>query len=280
MRLMIASFPASAFQQSTFFRFCCGMLLCFVVVLTSPLSVQSNLQQNNVSLEVRRLKAQGYRAYYGKGEPINFERALSFYRRAAEKNDPEAMYIYGGMLYQGQGTNEDKRGGFKWLMQAAEAGKSTPESEAVIGSMYLRGETVPQNFLEAKKWLDKGAVQGNMSAQTDLAFMFYNGLGGERDYEKALELYERAAYQGNVLAQANVGLMYATGTGTELDRAKGYAWYSLAASRGNTMAAINRNELMTEMNWDELNSAQAISLDLYRRVENIKEAGVLSPEPN
>nr|WP_320012873.1 tetratricopeptide repeat protein [uncultured Desulfobulbus sp.] len=229
-------------------------------------------------MQVRRLKAQGYRAYYGAGEPVNYERALSFYKRAAEKNDPEAMYIYGGMLYQGLGTNEDKRGGFKWLMQAAEAGKSTAESEAVIGSMYLRGETVPQNFLEAKKWLDKGAEQGNMSAQTDLAYMFYNGLGGERDYEKALVLYERAAYQGNVLAQANVGLMYATGTGTDLDRAKGYAWYSLAASRGNTMAAINRNELMTEMNWDELNSAQAISLELYRRVENIQNPGLLPTE--
>ena len=103
--------------------------------------------------------------------------------------------------------------------------------------MYLRGQTVPQNYLEAKKWLMQAAEQGNMTAQTDLAYMLYNGLGGERDYAKALELYERAALQGNALAQANTGLMYATGTGTDIDRAKGYAWYSLAASRGNTMAA-------------------------------------------
>ncbi|MBM9613866.1 sel1 repeat family protein [Desulfobulbus rhabdoformis] len=276
---MSALTSETAPRQNAFLVLCLGLLVLLTLVFhVCPDAGQASQEQNNDSLLVRRLKAQAYRAYYGVGEPVNFERALSFYERAAHKGDPEAMYIYGGMLYQGQGTEENKRGGFKWLMQAAEAGKTTPESLAVIGSMYLRGQTVPQNFLEAKRWLKKGAQQGNMTAQTDLAYMFYNGLGGERDYEKALALYEKAAFQGDILAQANTGLMYATGTGTDIDRAKGYAWYSLAASRGNTMAAINRNELMTEMSWEELNGAQAISLDLYRRVENIKEPRLLGPE--
>ena len=80
--------------------------------------------------------------------------------------------------------------------------------------------------------------------------------------KKALELYEKAALQGDILAQANTGLMYATGTGTSTDKARGYAWYSLAASQGNTVAAINRNNLMIDMSWEELNRAQAISLEL------------------
>ncbi len=225
-----------------------------------------------------RLKALAYRAYYGVNEPVNLERALHLYRQAAERGDAEAQYIYGGMLYQGQGTDVDKRGAFKWLMQAAEGGKATPESLAIIGTMYLRGLTVPQNFLEAKKWLSRAAAGGNMAAQTDLAYMYYHGLGGERDYAKALSLYEKAALQGEPLAQANTGLMYATGMGTDIDRAKGYAWFSLAASRGNTTAAIQRNDLMADMSWEELNQAQAISLDLYRRVENIKKPKLIAPD--
>lgn len=226
-----------------------------------------------------RLKAQGYRAYYGKGQPVNLGQALELYRLAAERGDAEAQFVTGGMLYQGQGTDPDRRAGFKWLLKAAEQGKVSAESLAIIGAMYLRGSAVPQNFLEAKKWLDQAARQGNLAAQNDLAYLCYHGLGGERDYKKALELYEKAALQGDVLAQANAGVMHATGTGTDPDKARGYAWYSLAASRGNTTAAINRNDLMVNMSWEELNRAQGLSLALYRQVEKIAEPGPIAPEP-
>ena len=218
-----------------------------------------------------RLKVEAYRNYYGKGKPVNYARALRLYRQAAERGDAESQYIAGGMFYQGQGTDPDKRNGFKWLLKAAEQGKVTPESMNIIGAMYLRGSSVPQNFLEAKRWLEQAAGLGNMYAQNDLAYLHYNGLGGERDYQKALELYEKAALQGDVLAQANAGLMHAAGTGTDINKARGYAWYSLAASKGNTIAALNRNNLMSTMNWDELNRAQALSVDLYRQVERFKK---------
>lgn len=225
-----------------------------------------------------RLKAQAYRAYYGKGEPVNLSRALELYLLAAQRGDAEAQFVAGGMLYQGQGIDPDRRTGFKWLLKAAEQGKVSPESLAIIGGMYLRGSGVPQNYQEAKKWLNKAAELGNLAAQNDLAYIYYNGLGGEQDFSKALTLYEQAALQGDVLAQANTGLMYASGTGTDTDRARGYAWYSLAASRGNTTASINRNNLMLNMSWEELNRAQAISLDLYRRIEKVPPPRQIVPE--
>ena len=234
---------------------------------------------NAIDAIAQQLKVQAYRAYYGKGQPVDYARALALYRQAAERGDAEAQFVTGGMLYQGQGTDPDKRGGFKWLLQAAEQGKVSPESLAIIGAMYLRGSTVPQNYLEAKKWLADAAAQGNLAAQNDLAYLYYNGLGGERDYEKALVLYEKAALQGDAMAQANAGLMYATGSGTDTDKARGYAWYSLAASRGNTIASINRNNLMMDMSWEELNRAQAISLELYRQVENMTKPQMIAPEP-
>lgn len=262
------------------FSLLCLPALCVCLLVGSlllPTGVRAQVKEPDAI--TIRLKALAFRAYYGIEQPVNLARALDLYRRAAEQGDVEAQYIYGGMLFQGQGTEPDTRGGFKWLMQAAEGGKTSPESLAIIGSMYLRGLTVPQNFLEAKKWLSRAADQGNMAAQGDVAYMYYHALGGERDYMKALFFYEKAALQGDPLAQANAGLMYATGTGTNMDRAKGYAWYSVAASRGNTTAAINRNDLMVDMSWEELNQAQALSLELYRRVEKIKQPKQIAPEP-
>jgi hypothetical protein len=248
-----------------------------IVVFLLVLSGTCGAQTKETDEVTRRLKSQAYRAYYGKGQPVNYALALELYRQAAERGDAGAQFVTGGMLYQGQGTDPDKRSGFKWLLSAAEQGKVSPESAAIIGAMYLRGSAVPQNYLEAKRWLSEAVKHDNLAAQSDLAYLYYNGLGGERDYKKALSLYEKAALQGDAMAQANTGLMYATGTGTDTDKAKGYAWYSLAASRGNTTAAINRNNLMLEMSWEELNRAQSLSLDLYRQVENIAEPRLIAP---
>lgn len=217
--------------------------------------------------QATRLKMMGYKYYTGKGSPVNYARALRFYRQSALLGDAEAQYVYGGMLYKGQGGDPDQREAFKWLLNAAEQGQYSPESMHIIGSMYLRGEGVPQNYLEAKKWLQPAADNDIVPALNDLAYMYYQGMGGEQDFSKALDLYKKAAMLGDSQAQANVGIMHATGTGVPIDTVRGYAWSSVAASRGNTTAAIYRNTLMIEMSWEELSKAQALSLELYRQVE-------------
>ena len=242
------------------------------------LIITGSAHSREIDEMVNHLKVEAYRYYYGKDKPVDYTKALELYRQAAERGDAEAQFIVGGMLYLGKGTDPDTKIGFKWLLSAAEQGKVSPESLAIIGGMFLRGSNVPQNYLEAKKWLTEAAEQGNLAAQNDLAYLFYNGLGGERDYKKALELYGKAAMQGDIMAQANIGLMYANGTGTDINKARGYAWYSLAASGGNTFAAINRNNMMLDMSWEELNQAQAISFELYHRVEKMVAPETLEPD--
>lgn len=216
-----------------------------------------------------RFKMMGYKYYTGTGSPVDYPRALRLYRQAALLGDAEAQLVYGGMLYRGQGANADRREAFKWLLKAAEQGQHSPESMHIIGSMYLRGDGVPQNYSQAKRWLQPAADSGIVPALNDLAYMYYQGMGGGQDYARALALYREAAMLGDSQAQANVGLMYASGTGVPMDNVRGYAWSSVAASRGNTIAAIYRNTLMLEMSWDELNRAQALSLELYRQVEGL-----------
>ena len=223
------------------------------------------------------LKIEAYQYYYGNERPVDYTQALYLYRQAAERGDAEAQYIVGGMYYTGKGIDPDKKKGFKWLISAAEQGKTSPESLAIIGSMLLSGQEIPQNYLEAKKWLTQAVKQGSLTAQRDLAYLYYHGLGGNLDYKKALELYEKAALQGDTMAQSNAGLMYATGTGTNRDKARGYAWYSLAASSGNAFAIKNRNNLMLDMTWEELNQAQALSFELYRRIEKIHARDSFAP---
>ncbi|MGI6655523.1 MAG: tetratricopeptide repeat protein [Desulfobulbus sp.] len=230
--------------------------------------------------DAAELKLHAWRAYYGRQGPVNHARALQLYGQAAALGDAEAQHVYGGMLYEGVGTKPDRAAGAAWLLKAAEQGYVSPESMAIVGRMYLHGQGVPQNYEEGRKWLTRAAEEGNMQAQNDLAYLYTRGLvDGQPDEEKALRLYEQAAYQGDVSAQANTGIMYATGMGTEANPVRGYSWLSVAAGQGHAGAAVHRNNLVLDMSWEELNQAQALSLDLYRQVRQGKGSGRLAPAP-
>ncbi|OQX20241.1 MAG: hypothetical protein BWK76_02030 [Desulfobulbaceae bacterium A2] len=239
------------------------------------------------------LMTEAARYYNGVGRAVNYEMALRLYRQVAETGDAQAQYIAGGMYFRGIGTTRDEREAFKWLLQAAEGGKATDLSQYILGYTYFMGELVPKNYAEARRWYGLAAAAGHRQAKNDLAFMHYNGFGGSRDFARALALYESAALQGDAQAQYNLGIMHASGSGIELDRVKGYAWYSLAASQGNSGAISARNAMVGDMSRDELARAQALSVDLFRRVEELNpppapaatsetaaEAGeVLQPSP-
>ncbi len=245
-------------------------LILPVVLLVSLGNAICSQAQSGVE-KVVRYKVEAYKHYVGKGRPVNYAKALRLYLQAATLGDAEAQYITGGMLYKGLGTDPNSREAFKWLLRAAKQGKITPESMDILGRMYLRGDGVPQNYLEAEKWLASAAEAGRLHALNDLAYIYYHGLTGKQDFKQALSLYTRAAMKGDNMAMYNVGLMHATGSGTAVDRAVGYAWYSLAAGRGNTGAQLARNGLMAEMSWEELNRAQALSVEMYNEIEQIEQ---------
>ena len=76
----------------------------------------------------------------------------------------------------------------------------------VIG---FSGGASRQDFEETKRL----AEQGNASAQSDLGFMYDNGLGVPEDDAEAVRWYRLAAEQGNALAQDKLGFAYAWGEG-------------------------------------------------------------------
>lgn len=70
----------------------------------------------------------------------------------------------------------------------------------------------------------KGALLDDVSAQYNVAFCYYNGIGFEKDYSEAFKWFLNAANKGNDKAQYKVGEMYFTGQGTELDLNKAAEW--------------------------------------------------------
>lgn len=55
--------------------------------------------------------------------------------------------------------------------------------------------------------LQREALDGDIDAQYELAYMYENGLGVPKDEKKALELYQAAAGDGHVAAQSAVNAL-------------------------------------------------------------------------
>lgn len=89
-----------------------------------------------------------------------------------------------------------------------------------------------QDFEAAFEWFRKSAEAGNLRAQSDLAFMYTQGLGTPQDHEMALDWYTRAAEHGLPAAQTNLAVMYLNGLGTPVDVSEAYKWVKLAAREG------------------------------------------------
>lgn len=62
-----------------------------------------------------------------------YKQSYRIVRKLAQRNNPEAHYLLGYMLYYGYGVKADKQQGAKWIKQAADAGnRSAIEAQVMI----------------------------------------------------------------------------------------------------------------------------------------------------
>ncbi len=108
------------------------------------------------------------------------------------------------------------------------------------------------------------AEQGDGGAQTNLGFMYSNGLGVTQDYAEAMKWYRKAAERENANAQYNLGVIYNNGQGVSQDYAQAHMWFNLAASRfppgeGRDRAAKNRDIVAERMTPAQISEAEKLA---------------------
>ena len=90
------------------------------------------------------------------------------------------------------------------------------------------------------------AEQGDPLAQLNIGYMYYMGLGVERNYKEAMKWYLLSAEQDFPGAQYSIGVMYEYGIGVEADAEKAIDWYRLAAENGFEEASRSLKKLGAE----------------------------------
>ena len=108
------------------------------------------------------------------------------------------------------------------------------DAQYKLGGCYFNGIGVEKNREKAIEWWTKASEQDDdvsRYAEYQLGKCYYEGIGMERDYSKATEWYEKAAEHGHSEAQYILGEFYFNGTIVKKDEKKAVEWYMKSAEQ-------------------------------------------------
>jgi len=137
------------------------------------------------------------RALKNKEYQVEFERLLPL----AEQGDGEAQNRIGEMYEFGYGVSRDNDKALEWFRKAAE--QDVVAAWHNVGRSYNFGTGVAQDYAEAEKWYRKAAEQGYMESMFFLGTLYSNAHGQDTSVDTNILAYawmHNAALLGNSTA--------------------------------------------------------------------------------
>jgi len=116
----------------------------------------------------------------------------------------------------------------EWYLKAA--AQNHTGAMNYLGWLYYEGLGVEKNKATAAQWFLGVALKGNADAQNRYEVYLLHDL---HEYVEAMKWFERAAEQGHSLAMSNIALNYCLGQGVEPDVVKAQEWLTKAAEHGD-----------------------------------------------
>jgi TPR repeat protein len=171
----------------------------------------------------------------------NKDKALAELRYAAEQGHPLAQWKLGRMYADGDGVKRDDLRAFQYFSRIAsdhaEASPWTQQARFVanayvsLGYYYLNGipDTAVQADPERAYSLFSYAASyfGDADAQYQLARLYLEGIGCQKDVRQSARWLGLAAQKGQYQAQALLGRLLFNGEGVPKQRARGLMWLTL-----------------------------------------------------
>jgi len=176
---------------------------------------------------------------------------------AARAGNVKAQFNMGVMYDEGEVVQENDEKAVYWYKQAADLGFAPAQMS--LGEMYQKGLGVKEDFGTAIKYYHSSAQQGNVKAQLTLGLLYQTETSGMYNEAASANWFRLAAKQGHNLGMTRIGAKYADGRGVEKDLMKAYAWSHLGAQYGNKEASGNIEKIAQELKNTEIIIAKDIA---------------------
>jgi uncharacterized protein len=137
---------------------------------------------------------------------------------------PTTLYNQSLDYLQGDGVSKDEVRSFALNAEAANEGHA--DAVLAMGWFYLNGVGVERDVERARKWYRKSARRGEPRAMFSLGQIAYN----ERDFSDALVWFTRASQAGHTRSLYWLGKLYWRGHGVTQDGKRALGLFHRAAS--------------------------------------------------
>lgn len=149
---------------------------------------------------------------------------------------------------------------FEDWIKLAKQGDALAQNNVAI--MYMQGIGVEKDVDMAYRWRMKALRKGNPQAQYGMGLAYENGYGGVRQsYRRAFFWYKKAAEQGYALAQTNLGFLYYYGLGVKMNKVMALEWYIRASEQGEVIAQANLGQMYKI--GEEVEKDEALAFQLF-----------------
>ena len=161
----------------------------------------------------------------------NFGHALKELEALCKENNVQAQLLYSKILFSGDLTPQDFETSYFWSSSALLGGLK--QSNTIIEKLneYLSEDKIGKIKENLRDFLEKKALNKDKRAIIQIA----------KFYETYLD---------------------------QVDFINAYTWYSVAVAQGIKTAKNKRDEFMNELNEKELLEAQALSIKLFKQINN------------
>ena len=253
--------------------------------------------------------------------------AILWYEKAANNNMPDAMFNLAMLYFEGKGSARNLSAAKKWLQKAVDMGLDEKRKEMDHGEKLVEkqlnlvstmiDENAPYADVEADSAYDMAlseeldiqkegidnlkslSLNGNGKADGYLAKCYLQGIGVDRNNQKAFEYTRRGAERNDIYSTCELGVYFAKGEyveknndeairlleiaaqkdysyacyllgviyGAKKDKEKEVKWYKKACSLRNVFAFYN----LADIAYNE--GSTDVAFTLYRTAEQLINRG-------
>jgi hypothetical protein len=150
-------------------------------------------------------------------------RAEYWYRRAADRGDPSAMFHL-GWLYETRALDQFRASVRVQAERMHASGTQLLDNPGDALASLREAEAIAAAVSAAEGWYRKAAEQGSGPAMNNLGELYRLGIGRDPDARQAVAWYMAAARAGSPLGTWNVAFAYMSGQGVGRDAAEAEKW--------------------------------------------------------
>ena len=201
--------------------------------------IQCWIEDNSADVNSSDLFEQAKAYDLGIGVEEDKHKAASLYREAMNQGDKSAKHNLAMLLVTEEGDLSDKPTGIQMLQELANEGETY--SILSLGGCYMNGQGVKQDIDRGLELYHTASNMGLGIATYSIAAYHFNEC---HDIETGMTYCEKAAEQGFALAASILEQLYEEGMGVEKDMDKAMTYMKRAAELGDAQCQLKYGMLL------------------------------------